>query len=118
MAIVIETFAGDSAPGITFTITRADGSIVSLVGATVSFVIQNPITGVPTNNQVGGIKNQCTIIDAVNGVCTYAWNPGGTDIPVPGIYRANIVIQYPDSSRETYPVQISAEEPVVGAIIS
>jgi hypothetical protein len=118
MAFVIETFAGDSAPGLTFTITRSDGSIVDLTGCTVSMVIQHPHTGKPTNNQTGGLRNQCTITDPVNGVCTYAWNAGGTDVPIPGIYNATIIIQYPDSSKETYPGVISALEPIKGAIIS
>lgn len=116
MSIVIETFVGDTAPGITFTITRSDGTIVNLTGCTVSFVIQNPISLTPTNSMGGGVHNQCTITDPGNGICTYAWNSG--DLPVAGIYRANLIIQYPDSSEETYPVTISAQERILGATIS
>lgn len=118
MGIVIETFAGDSAPALNFTLTREDGSIVNLTGAQVRFTIQDPSTGLITNNPSGSITNSCTITNALAGQCTYTWNLNGTDCPNAGIYKAEIKIRYSAGVEETYPVNISAVAPLYGAIIS
>lgn len=111
--IVIETFAGDGAPPITFNISREDGTIVNLTGATVWFIIQDPQSGLTTNNPSGSITNICSITNAILGQCSYTWNSGGTDCPDPGIYAANIKIRYPGFVRpETYAVRIAAANPI------
>jgi hypothetical protein len=110
--IVIETFAGDSAPSITMNITREDGTIVSLVGATVWLIIQNPDTKAITNNPSGNINNLCSITNGAAGQCVYTWNSGGTDCPVPGIYFANLKIRYSNGQKETYAVRIAAANPI------
>ena len=119
--IVIDTFAGDSAPDETLTITRDGGGVVDLTGAKVYLIIQNPITNLPTNNYnaVSGINNACTIVTPTNpAVVTYAWNAGGTDCPEVGIYDANLMIVYPNGAPEHYKVIINAEYPIPGYIVS
>lgn len=117
MPVVIRTYVGDGAPNITFTISREDGSIVNLTGATVRFIIQDPDTHLPTNNPTNTITNLCTIIDPANGICTYAWNPG-SDTPDPGIYSGQIKIRYGNAAEETYGLLISAEPTIANAVIS
>lgn len=97
MSQTIKIYKSDTAPNMTFTITRIDGSIVDLTGATVKFKIQDPVTGVRTNDAA----NTCTLINAANGTCKYAWN--NTDLPDPGTYAANLVIYYPTLDPEGVP---------------
>lgn len=103
MATVIETYAGDSSPNITFNVSRVDGSIVNLTGATVKFIIQNPVTGKHTNDA----NNLCVVANSTTVV--YSWNTAGTDIPVAGIYKSVLQITYPDNQLETYAISISAQ---------
>lgn len=117
---VIQTFAGDSAPMITLSLTRDDGSIVNLTDASVYLIIEDPDTKLPTNNFNSnlGITNHCVITNPSGGVCTYTWNRTGTDCPDVGIYPANLRIIYQDGSKETYRMIISAEAPIYGAVLS
>lgn len=110
---VIQTYRGDTAPDLTFNITREDGSIVDLTGATVVFIIQDPITKHSTNDPSGNITNLCTITNPVGGVCMYSWNAGGTDTPDVGFYLANLKIEYPNQTVETYALTISVENALV-----
>jgi len=102
---IIETVAGDSAPDVTFTITREDGSIVVLTGATVKLRILDPKTGERTNDA----HSSCNITDALNGICIYSWAVGGTDCPDPGIYKADLQITYQTGKVETYQLRIDAK---------
>lgn len=108
---VIRTFRGDTAPDLTFNITREDGSVVNLTGATVAFIIQDPLTHLSTNdpNPSLGITNQCSITNAESGTCVYSWNAGGTDTPDIGYYPANIKIEYADHTVETYSLTVAVE---------
>ncbi len=108
MQPIIETFAGDSAPDITFTIAREDGTIPDLTGATVRLRILDPVTNERTNDAA----NTCVILDGPGGVVVYSWNIAGTDCPDPGVYRANVQIVYPSGKKETSAVRIKAAEPV------
>lgn len=101
----LETVAGDSAPDVTFNVTREDGSIVILIGATVRLKIKDPVTGLRTNDAA----NTCSITDGINGVCTYSWNIAGTDCPDPGIYHVDLVIVYATGKKETYQLRIDAK---------
>ncbi len=112
MGLLIQTFAGDSAPSETLNISRAGAGVVNLTGAKVWLIIEEPDTGLITNNPADGHNNQCTITDANNGIVVYSWNPGGTDCPDPGIYRANLKIKYGTGGIETYAVTISAGDPL------
>lgn len=103
--LTIETVAGDSAPDITFPITREDEGVVDLTGCTVRLKIKNPRTGLRTNDA----NNLCTVIDAVNGVVVYSWNVAGTDCPDPGVYKGFLVITYPTTKKETYLLRINAK---------
>jgi hypothetical protein len=103
MATVIKTYAKDSSPNITFVLSRSDGSPVVLTGATVKLVIQNPITGKHTNDA----NSTCAVVNT--NTVTYAWNILGTDLPVPGIYKAMLFIKYSDGQEEDYGITINAE---------
>src|ERR1017187_6432228 len=99
---VIQTYKGDTAPDLTFNITREDNSIVNLTGATVAFIIQDPLTKLSTNDPSGGKTNLCTVTNPTGGVCVYTWNVGGTDTPDTGFYPCDIVINYPNNTVEHY----------------
>lgn len=113
MSQTVKIYKTDTAPSITFTITRLDGTIVNLTGATVRFKIQDPVTGILTNSNT---TNLCTITNAAQGVCTYAWN--NTDLPDPGTYSANLVIYYTATDpqgqpqKETYGVTLQVTDTV------
>lgn len=107
---VIQTYQNDTAPDLTFTITREDGSIVDLTGATVTFIIENPVTHMYTNSPNNDKVDTCVITNPTGGVCVYSWNSGGTDTPNVGLYPANIKIEYADDTVETYSMTISVEE--------
>lgn len=100
---VIKMYAGDSSPNVTFNLSRPDNSPVDITGATVKLVIQNPYTNKHTNDG----HNSCSVTSATT--CTYAWNTAGTDLPNPGIYKAELQIAYADGQDETYGLQIVAE---------
>ncbi len=112
MGLVIETFAGDSAPTEMFTIKRTDGSVVNLLGATVWLLIEDPDSGILTNEPSNGKNNLCTIVNALGGLCSYSWNAGGSDLPDPGFYKANLKIKYGDNTVETAAITISARLPI------
>lgn len=97
MAQAIKIYQNDTSPNITFNVTRG-GTVVDLTGCTVRFRIQDPVTGVLTNSDP---HNICTITNATQGVCTYAWN--NTDLPDPGTYQANLQITYPTLTPENTP---------------
>lgn len=110
---VIQTYRGDTAPDLTFNLTREDGTIVNLTGATVSFIIQDPVTKLSTNDPGAGKTNLCQITNATGGVCVYSWNAGGTDTPDVGFYPANLKIEYPTGAIETYSMTISVENTLI-----
>lgn len=110
---VIQTYKGDTAPDITFNISREDGTIVDLTGATVAFILQNPGTGLSTNDPSGSITNLCAITNPTGGTCVYTWNTGGTDTPVTGYYKANLKILYPNNTTETYGLTVAVENDLI-----
>lgn len=96
----IETVVSDTAPDITFNITRDDGSIVDLTGAVVRFRILDP----KTNQRTNDTANICQQVTPAAGICRYSWN--NTDCPDPGIYKADLQITYPTAEVETYQMRI------------
>lgn len=104
MASTIKIFKNDTAPNVTFTLTRTDGTIVDLTACTVTFKIQDPTTGVRTNDS----NNSCTVTNAAGGICTYAWT--STDLPDPGTYTANLVVTHAGNRVETYGVTIQVTD--------
>lgn len=107
MQPIIQTTAGDSAPDETLYLVREDGTVVVLTNAqSVKLIIIDPVTGLHTNDAT----NDCTIIDAPNGVVVYSWTAGGTDCPDEGIYRAYVRVTYNDNSQETVRIRIEAGE--------
>lgn len=97
MAQVIKIYQNDTAPNITFNVTRG-GVVVDLTGCTVRLRIQDPITGDLTNSDP---HDECVITNPTGGVCTYAWNDG--DLPDPGTYQANLQITYSTLTPESTP---------------
>jgi hypothetical protein len=104
MQPIIQIVAGDSAPDITFTCLRTDGSIVNLTSATVKFLIRDLKTGQNTNDT----SNSCTISEPVAGQCIYRWTAGGADCPEPGVYRGILQINYASNERESSTLRIEA----------
>jgi hypothetical protein len=102
---ILETVAGDSSPDIQFPVTRENGTIVDLTNAVVRLRIQDPVTGGRTNDA----SNLCTVLNGPAGLCNYSWNLAGTDCPDPGIYKADLVIVFPSTKKETYQFRIQAE---------
>jgi hypothetical protein len=110
---VIQTYKSDTAPNLIFNISREDGTIVSLVGCTVAFIIQDPITKLSTNDPSAGKTNICQITNATAGVCAYSWNSGGTDTSDVGFYPCNLRILYPNNTVENYALTLSVENTLV-----
>lgn len=110
MRFVIQSNAGDFAPTEIMTLTRADGSIINLLGATVWLLIRDPDSRRITNNPPK--NNQCTILNAVGGVVSYDWNPNGTDLPNPGVYKATLKVKYSNGSVESLNGDIVADDPL------
>lgn len=103
---IIDTFVGDSAPDITITVTRDDGSIVDLTGCTVKFRILDPKTGLRTNDS----NNTCSLTYPLQGICVYTRVAG--DLPDQGVYTANLQITHINGKVETSEVQIVAASTV------
>lgn len=99
-----KTFTGDTAPVLRFTIVRKGGEVVDLTGSTVKFRIKDIVTKEVTNDS----NDDCTIIDAENGICTYQINEG--DLPNPGCYIANLKVTYLIGGTESSKVEINVEE--------
>lgn len=110
MGFIIQSNSGDSAPTEVMTLVRADGAIINLNGAKVWLIIKDPDTGRITNNPPH--NNLCTIIDPPNGVCSYDWNPGGSDLPDPGIYPVTLKIRYSNGTIESLNGSIVADKPI------
>jgi hypothetical protein len=105
--IVINRVAGDTAPNVTFPISRAPAVgqppvPVDLTGASVNFLIADPATGIQ-NNADGAV---CIIVDAEAGQVEYTWN--ASDTPAMGVYNALLVITWADGRTESTPLLISA----------
>jgi hypothetical protein len=100
------TFVGDTSPAVNFTIQREPETTggqptpVDLTACEVDFYIQNPNTKMRTNTT----DHTCTITSASTGSVTYSW--GVNDLPVEGIYNANLKITYQGGQVETAPVSI------------
>lgn len=99
-----KTFTGDTAPVLRFTVVRKGGSVVDLTGSTVEFRIKDIVTKEITN----ATDDNCTVIDAENGICTYTLNE--EDFPTPGCYMANLKVTYTDGTIESSKVEIEVEE--------
>lgn len=97
MAQVIKIYQNDTAPNITFNVSRG-GVVVDLTGCVVRLRIQDPVTGDLTNSDP---NDECTITNPTGGVCLYAWNDD--DLPDPGTYQANLQITYPTLTPESTP---------------
>ena len=93
MATIYKFVSGDTSPQLSVTLTRDDGSVVDLTGATVYLHIRakgaTEITATKTT----------TISDAENGTFIVVWLEGDLDLAA-GAYQAEIEV-VTDNSRET-----------------
>jgi hypothetical protein len=99
---VILMFQNDTSPDAIFNLSREDGSIVDLTGASVNLNIQNPSSKQPTN---AGHQACAITPPATSGQCQYQWQ--STDLPIAGIYNAWLHITYSDGQTETAAVKIN-----------
>lgn len=104
----------DSAPNPQFTVKR-DGAVVDLTNPSVSTVelnIHSTVTGQNTNTPS---TNDCIITTPASGVVTY--NLAASDIPHPGVYLCDLVLNYANGEIETQPdYVIFYVRPKVGSI--
>lgn len=66
---------GDQLPAIQSTLLDANGLPINLSGASVVFLMRK--LGAPTPK----VEASASIVDALNGIVAYAWQPGDTDTP-------------------------------------
>jgi len=84
----------DTSPAIQATLQDSAGSAVSLVGATVKFILYDYAA-----NEI--VNAAATVTDAANGVVQYNWQ--AADTAAAGFYRAEFEVTYADSTVETFP---------------
>lgn len=85
----------DTRPVLDAQLQMGDGTPINLTGCTVKFCMISTIAKQPK------INTQAAIIDAVNGKVRYNWAPSDTDIP--GSYKAEFEITFPDGSVQSVP---------------
>lgn len=88
------TFAikrNDRLPLLRVNLTRSDGSIPDLTGATVRFKMGSPVP-------INGIAD---IVNAVGGVVEYPW--AGADTASAGNFRGEFEVTYGSGKLETFP---------------
>ena len=92
---MIKKVKGNKGKVTTFTIKDATGTVVPLAGCTISFNLMNLDTGV----QVNSADDNCPILVAGDGTCTYTWKV--TDLATAGDYLGEIKVIFADTSIET-----------------
>jgi len=85
----------DTAPALQYTIKDEDEVAIDVSGSTVKFYMQDE-HGV-TKIDAGTV----TLVDAANGVVSYAWAAPDTDTA--GIYYAEFVVTFSDGTIRTSP---------------
>jgi hypothetical protein len=93
MSLIFNIGEGDTSPGLDFAITPT--SIV-LTGANVVFRWR-PVGAQTWTNTAAASVHVATVTPTLR----YTWNPGETDVP--GLYEAQFVVTYADSTVETFP---------------
>lgn len=87
--------AGDLEPGIELTLVDTSGAAVDVIGASsVKFRFA-------TSAGVELFVRNCELTDVVNGVVSYLWQAGDTDVV--GSYYGEFVIEWPGARDQTYP---------------
>jgi BppU N-terminal domain len=95
MATILNMVQNDTAPAITFNVTRTASGVVNLTGATVNFNIGDPDSGVLTNTG----HTTCTVATPTTGQAIYTFEAG--DIPNAKAYKCDLAITYANSEVET-----------------
>ena len=91
----INLVRGNKGKIVTFTIKDADGSAVNLAGCTINFHLYN----LDTNIQVNAADDDCVILVAADGTCTYTWKV--TDLATAGDFKGEIEVIFADTSEDT-----------------
>lgn len=86
---------GDRLPEIEATLYGADGQIIDLTGATVTFTMAAPDGRVIIN------KAAATVVTAASGLVRYSWD--ADDLTAPGTYRCEWIVTFPGSRQMTIP---------------
>lgn len=98
MAAAYEVKQNDTEP-LVATLTDASGAVVLPAGTVVRFGMKT--VGTPTATVTGA----CTVLDdgtaGLRGKVRYNW--AGTDLAVPGVYRAEFQATFPSGVRKTFP---------------
>lgn len=98
----IKRVQNDTAPDWTFSVARPDGTVPTLSGSTVNFIIKSP-SGAVTNAG----HQACTITDATTGEGYYTFLAG--DLPDAGDYLCDLSIVYSNGQIETVPKALTLE---------
>lgn len=96
MAVDFFIKKGDTLPSIQATLKDANDTAVSVVGATIRFIMTNKSTGV---NAVDGAV--AVTVNGAGGVVRYDWQDGDTDVA--GGYRAEWEVEFAPNQVETFP---------------
>lgn len=100
-SVVVE----DSNYDLNFTLQDADGVVVPITGATLTFEAQLE------SNLAVKFSGTMVIINGAAGTCFY--NVKSTDFPVAGVYNVQVVVQYPSTQKITFDnIQITANSRV------
>jgi len=92
MAFTMKT--GDTAPILQATFTDANGSAVSITGATVKLIVANLAGSVVMNKSM-------SIFNGAGGIAEYEWQAGDTDTP--GTYKVEFEVTYATGEVESFP---------------
>ena len=91
---------GNTSPGIRSQLQDDDESAVDITGfneVTFRMRAADGTVIVESNESTGAV----TVVNAVDGIVTYEWQPGDTDIPA--MYEAEWIVEFSDGSEETFP---------------
>lgn len=86
----------DTAPAVTATLEKLDGTPVDISGAAVRFVMRNTATGaIKVDHAVAAI------VSPTAGTVSYAWSAGDTDTV--GTFSCGFVVTFADSTKRSFP---------------
>lgn len=86
---------GDRLPEVEVTLYGADGQVVDLTDATVTFTLAS------TDGRVLINKAAATVVTPASGLVRYSW--GVSDLSSPGTYRCEWIATFPGGRQMTFP---------------
>lgn len=94
MADIFYIGQNDTADDLVRVLTKADGTVIDLTGASVEFRMRN-------NVSKSLVSGDCTVTNAAAGEVTYQWQEG--DTAETGTYSVKFVVTYPSGQIGTVP---------------